>query len=1018
MFKSFFFIFGILSIAIPCYSQTNLPRFRHFGIEEGLSTSSVTRICQDDQGKIWIGTQDGLNCFYGNFFKSFYQQKDKGKGLNQSAISDLLCDKNGILWIASYGGGINLLDPVSQQFLPVPNSISNKNWSQVNCLAEDKTGKIWIGGYEGLLVYNPENQSVKSIALLPGTQSPFSVSHICFDNSGYAYISTPFEGLFVISDKENLKIEATLIFDKLGYQPKGLGLFNSLSLQNQHIIGCTQLGIFDFSFANGKLNWRKSTEYPEITDVQNTQEVKCILKDALGRKWLANDNSGFSLFSEKNVEIPAHLLYKNKFTNALINDFFQDRWGGIWIGSSHGLSYTHPQLSKFHSYSKKDDKKNDGFNVTWSIYTEDDLHFILGSESGLFSFNAINFKMEPIKFPKDASNIKTYCFLKTHRKELLAGSSQGIYLIENYNTRIRVKRIIPELNGMISSMVQLKDGSLLVGTYDERGLYRVSSDFKSISNFRSEVSNHSTLINNSINTIEVGIDGKVWVGTDKGLSLFDPAKNKFDNAIWDLIPKNKNVSQLIYGIIDFKTELWLGTFGSGILIFDKERRSFKEIGLKQGLLNESVYQLQRQNNRVWASTNKGICLIENKGKNIRVFTQGDGLQSDEYNHFSSFKNPKSGKIYFGGLYGFDEVSTFLKPENNNLPRVILSEAKLLLPEGEKKLSIQSNIWELQPDEQNLELEFSALNYLMPEKSYYAYQISGKGSQRINLGQKNKLTLVNLQPGEFTLKIFASNNEGIWSVKPYEVKIIVKPPFWKTFWFRAPILIIIISVLFFSIRFYIKNRLRVQILAFEKQQAVRLERNRISSEMHDDLGSGLTSIKMLSELIKLKSQNEPMPELQKIANRSDELIDSLNTIVWALNDRNDRLEHMVAYFRLFVKSQFEERGFDLNMDFRISDGVESKEISGEFRRNIFLILKESIHNVFKHSGASLTSISFFCSQNGMELLVHDNGKGIDMKNPHFGNGLKNMKARAFALGGFINFKSNNGLIMHLIIPTYN
>jgi signal transduction histidine kinase/ligand-binding sensor domain-containing protein len=1007
---------GLLTLHIDMSAQGNLPKFRHFGVEEGLSTSSVTRICQDLEGKIWVGTHDGLNCFYGTFFKSFFQDRTRGKGLNQSAISDLICDKNGILWIASYGGGINLLDPVSQQFLPVPKSITKLNWTQVNCLAEDKSGKIWIGSYEGLSVYNPLDQSLKTVSVLQKTNRPFSISHIAFDPRGYAFVSTPFEGLFVMSCDNDLKFEAMLTYETLGYKPKGLGLFNTLSLQNQMIEGCTQLGLFNFRFKSGQIFWQKIDAFASKT--KGSKEVKCTLKDAFGRKWIANGDSGFSLFSAKNEEIPVNLPYKGKFFNAGIVDFFQDRWGGIWIGSSHGLSYTNPQLSKFQSFANDKAIGLGGFNVTWSIYTENDIEFLLGSESGLFSFNANTYEMEKIDFVDFNQNYKVYCFLKTKAGELLAGSSQGVYKIEKEGKRYILKRILPEVPGMISSMVQLSDGTILIGTYDERGLFKISSDFKQVTKFTNEPLNHSTIANNSINILQIGIEGKVWIGTDKGLSLFDPSNNKFDNSIWDLIPKDKNISQLIYGIIDFKSELWLGTFGSGILVFDKERREFKQIGLDQGFLNESIYQLQKQNNRVWASTNKGLCLIEKGGKDIRVFTVGDGLQSNEYNHFASFKNSGSGKIYFGGLAGFDEVSSFLRPENNILPKVILSEAKLLLPEGEKNLSLQSAVWELQPEEQNLELEFSALNYLMPEKSRYAYQISGKNNRRISLGEKNKLTLVNLQPGEFTIKIFASNNEGIWSIKPFEVKVIVHPHFWKTLWFKALVALVLIGILLGAIRFYIRSRLRVQRLALEKQQAVRLERNRISAEMHDDLGSGLTSIKMLSELIKLKSPKEPLPELLKIANRSDELIDSLNTIVWALNDRNDRLEHMVAYFRAFVQGEFEERNFDLKTDFQITDGVESIEISGEFRRNIFLILKESIHNVFKHSGATLTTVSFYCSKEGMELTVQDNGKGLDFGNKSFGNGLKNMKARALALGGSISFESENGLAMKFKISKYN
>jgi signal transduction histidine kinase len=221
------------------------------------------------------------------------------------------------------------------------------------------------------------------------------------------------------------------------------------------------------------------------------------------------------------------------------------------------------------------------------------------------------------------------------------------------------------------------------------------------------------------------------------------------------------------------------------------------------------------------------------------------------------------------------------------------------------------------------------------------------------------------------------------------------------------------------RLYLKARLRDQTLVFEKKEAVRLERNRISAEMHDDLGSGLTSIKMLSELLKLRTGQQPPPELQKIAIRSDELVESLNTIVWALNDRNDQLEPMVAYLRSFIRAQFEEHHMELQMEARVSPELAQWEIHGELRRNIFLIVKESIHNIFKHSGADLAKVRIVANSDTLDIWLEDNGKGRNKEESEIiGNGLKNMKERALAVGGIISFTSEAGFRTHFHLPLYN
>ncbi len=939
-------------------------------------------------------------------------------GLNQSAISDIICDQNGILWIGTYGGGVNRLDPSSQTFLPLPEQFKKLNWSQVNCLKEDKLGRIWIGCYEGLAVYDPRKKTLSTLDTLPFKKGAFSVIQIEFDNENHAFLSTPFDGIYAYQLNSDFKLLAGLPFQVFKKNPEGLTFFFKMYAQKDEILACTQIGLLQFRLKNGKIEFRKK-EFSENGKSRNFSGMtSAFLKDAAGRTWVAGGKSGYFLFDPSGNEIEVQFPYKGSFSGGKINDIFQDKVGGIWIGSTKGLSYTHPQLSKFNSYSNARVDEENGLNLTWSIYTDDDKNFLLGSEYGLYSFNTRTFHMEKIPFPGTQESKIIYSFLKTKTGKLLLGSSQGLFEARLVGGKYKIFKILPELIGLIGCMEELSDGKILIGCYDERGLYEISGDFSKTSKFQINPKRPTGLISSSINCMEKDDFGKVWIGTDKGLSLFDPVKKRFDNHVWEKIFEKGEFSPLVYDFANFKDELWIATFGTGIIIFNKERRTYSHLGLKEGLPNESVYQLQVQNEKVWASTNKGLCLIDKKNRKIRTFTEGDGLQSNEFNHFSSFKNKESQKIYFGGLYGFDEASSFLSPENNNLPKIAISKASIYTDSGKRELPIEKRIWELRPGEENLEIEFSALNYLMPEKNKYAYSYSSLKSERIELGEKSRLNLVKLQPGTFTLKIFASNNEELWNVKPLEIKIVVQPHFWKTDWFKALIALATIFILFLIARFYIKSRIRNQILILEKQQAVKQERSRISAEMHDDLGSGLTSIKMLSEVIKIKSGKGDDPELEKISSRSEELIDSLNTIVWALNNENDQLVHMAAYFRLFCKKQFEERGLDLSLEVKVDPEIESIEVSGELRRNIFLILKESTHNIFKHSGATHAYIKILFLPSGLAMEIKDNGKGANLGEQKIGNGLKNMKNRALAIGGKIEFKSENGFQVNFQRLDYN
>jgi signal transduction histidine kinase len=245
--------------------------------------------------------------------------------------------------------------------------------------------------------------------------------------------------------------------------------------------------------------------------------------------------------------------------------------------------------------------------------------------------------------------------------------------------------------------------------------------------------------------------------------------------------------------------------------------------------------------------------------------------------------------------------------------------------------------------------------------------------------------------------------------------------------------VIISVVFFLLGLTYKNRrelidkikeqeamkLEVEKKGFETQLAVinaqQEERNRISADMHDDLGAGMTTIRLYSELAKNKIGNIPIPEIEKISNSADELLIKMNAIIWSMSSSNDSLGNMVAYIRSYALEYFE----DTNIVCKISipESLPRMEVSGEIRRNIFLVVKEALHNIVKHSGATEVNIVMEKKPKGLGLRIHDNGKGFDLENVRmFGNGLKNMKKRMEAISVAFSITNENGTVISLYRQT--
>lgn len=206
----------------------------------------------------------------------------------------------------------------------------------------------------------------------------------------------------------------------------------------------------------------------------------------------------------------------------------------------------------------------------------------------------------------------------------------------------------------------------------------------------------------------------------------------------------------------------------------------------------------------------------------------------------------------------------------------------------------------------------------------------------------------------------------------------------------------------------KQHYETRLAVLDAQQK---ERNRISADMHDDLGSGITAIRLYSELAKTRMDETTVPEIEKISSSANELLNNMNAIIWTMNSNNDTLENMVAYIRSYSQEYFEGTG--ITCKYNIADKMPDMPVSGKIRRNVFLVVKEILNNIIKHSKATEVTITFTTTQDGLALLVHDNGIGIDMNNiRRFGNGLTNMKKRMEEMNIDFSIENKEGTLVTL------
>jgi signal transduction histidine kinase len=242
-----------------------------------------------------------------------------------------------------------------------------------------------------------------------------------------------------------------------------------------------------------------------------------------------------------------------------------------------------------------------------------------------------------------------------------------------------------------------------------------------------------------------------------------------------------------------------------------------------------------------------------------------------------------------------------------------------------------------------------------------------------------------------------------------------PPFWSTWWFLSVTFLIILFLAGSLVRYYYARKLEKQKLILEKKQALEKERTRIATDMHDDLGAGLSRIKFLSETIGIKQQQHLLveEEIHLIRHYSHEMIDKMGEIVWALNEKNDSLSDLLSYTRAYAMEYLAENGLESQID-KIPP-MGKVMVNSEFRRNIYLSVKEVLHNVIKHAIARKVFIQFRMTDTLM-ISIMDDGVGFDEKDfQPFGNGLNNIRKRMTELGGQVEIITGKGTKVILTAP---
>lgn len=1000
-------------LAITTFAQQY--RFRPYGAQQGFMSRGAETMAQDSSGFIWIGAHNGLFKFDGVKTISWNFSSIQGEKVLQVRVSDLLIDKKDKIWLAT-NVGLVALEPVTREISVYNDFTGNEGLLQnikLNNLATDNQGNIYGVTDAGVFMKQSSDSVLRriSIAGLPEDQSFFRNS-IDSDEKGDIYISLQNRIYRKLSTERKFSLFKEITETAL----KDISKIKA----GKNTIWC---GNFDHSVLMGvDKKTRTYSEYiiqkDESPEEPNSLVMSiCEINDSTvwTGSYIGYGNSGNSggvsvihLRSRKVDRIFANgAIRPAGLRNGYVECIFQDRQGSIWVTGIDGIDQYHPAFNEFTIYQPT--LSNDKYGIPPSgisdIEADDAGNIWIASKSnGLARINIKGEVEERIPIEKthlDQSGFIFGVLACGPDGKLYISSTQYVYEVDTKlpNAFDRKHRIVKSgFHGGVTHMLVDNEKNLWIGTH-LGGLYKVSPNGEEEHYCDNGDAIHRLPSGGVLGLEHSGDSILVSIGSSgvyilrKGLTPIESLSAKALQAKgW----KKGKIREIKI------TPEWIffGMKDLGLQYINRENGKLYSLTTNEGLLSNTITGIEIDfSGIVWIANDVGLQRFNPKSGELTSYTAQRTL-------------PETG--FFNGAHAISTNGTVYFANFGHLISITSSNKTTAIPLQLQLFSVKVNgheilkgnkIDELPYDQNTIQFSFSSQNFLNPEDDQYEYFLEGFSSEWLPVESERMLIFTNLKGGSYNLKLKVSNSNLGKAAMAFPFYI--KTAFYNTWWFRILIAIFIIGLIYLAYSFRIRQLTRLHQL-----------RNEISSDLHDDIGSTLSSVYYSAEL--LQQQGEHHPELRnKIANNistnTRELVERMRDIVWSIHPDNDALPEMVARMREYINRLDLSENLQVNFDCE-SHALKNIALNMKARRNLYLVFKEATNNAIKYSKGTSIQIQLKVNNNQLHLSVTDNGHGFDPDKVSAGNGLRTMKQRIEEIGGIYQITQlNPGTEIIAIVP---
>ncbi|MFN3665146.1 MAG: two-component regulator propeller domain-containing protein [Sediminibacterium sp.] len=1009
-----------LCFAASSTAQENYT-FTHLNTDDGLSSNDVRCLYQDYKGFMWIGTANGLQRFDGTKFIMFSMDNKKGSDpLPVSMLEYIVPGKNGTLWLYFPElREVGVFDPAKFLYKKIAIKPSTPLPARINArLWNDSKNNIYLSIQPtGILQYDEKEQAFTASTpfRIPKNWS-VGIASAEDKKNGLIWLSCSNDGLAAYDQKTGET------YTRL-YNPKNIPLLNNWRVQegltNIFIDRQHRYWLFNWPVWGGgaeMLHLLDSTGRYYLKDTVGLsftrgkyRELRHILDFPKTGIWLSGLNTLYSY----NRNLKQFNYYKNDPLSSIAIHYqiahhvLEDKEGGIWVATDEGIYFTSPGTNGngVQNMIFSEEKKSREFTDIIELSNGD--YWLTNWGDGVITMDKnfrpksySIFKNFPSKWilPQIKGVKLTWCMHEEKAtRDVWIGSNGG--LITRFNPYTNKTQFYnpPEFQeATVRYITEDKKGRIWFCTQRGRVIRFENNVFTVIKDFGTAV----------IPKIFLDKEGWVWVavqGTglfaieqESGRILQQYVKGNADNSLFSAM--GHDIDELNDSTI---------AYGAGALnLINKRTGKVRIIDYAHGLPSNSVQRIRiDKSGYLWIVTNNGLCRYNPFNDNITPYNKRDGVVLGEKTTAADYLCSE-GYVMFAGSNSL----MFFHPEsfatNQQPPDVSITDFKLnnaFLPID--SVTAQSAL-KVDYDQNSFSIYFSSLSFVNRDKLIYYYKMDGVNNQWTKADRQNLVNFSLLPPGHYTFKVYCENIDGIRSKNITRFSIYIRPPFWRRWWFLSIVALALGGLLYFI------HRLRInKILAVENL------RNRVARDLHDDMGSTLSTINILSTMAKskLNTDNVRASEyLGKISDNSQRMMEAMDDIVWSIKPMNDSMQKITARMREIATSVLEAK--DIDLLFHTDPSIDEIKLNMEARRDFFLLFKEAINNIAKYSKASLATVHLTVHHKRLLMIIKDNGIGFDIEQAD-GNGLGNMYKRAASLKGRIQIQSklNEGTQITLNIP---